>query len=322
MQKAIQAVKENGLSKKKAAQQYHVPRSTLIRKMAGDSPCCRKMGPPSELSENEENVLVSWILAMAKRGFPVHKTNLIMSVKKYLEDNGREPRYLNKSKTPGRSWFEGFLKRHPEIKQKHAESLSKARAAVTQDRIHRWFDEILDYFKENNLQDILRDPTRIFNGDESGFMLCPKSGNVLGPTKSKEDFYQRVSAEKEQITVMATFSADGKIVPLMLIFPYKKMPKAIVESIPENWALGRSDSGWINSEVFYEYMSNHFIACIKSSKITRPVVLFVDGHRSHLTTQVSKVCDNNGVILISLFPNTTHILQPADVVVFKPLQAS
>ncbi|KAJ3665730.1 hypothetical protein Zmor_001210 [Zophobas morio] len=190
MQKAIQAVKENGLR---------------------DSPCCRKMGPLSELFENEENVLVSWILAMAKRGFPVHKTNLIMSVKKYLEDNGREPRYLNKSKTPGRSWFEGFLKRHPEIKQKHAESLSKARAAVTQDRIHRWFDEILDYFKENNLQDILRDPTRIFNGDESGFMLCPKSGNVLGPTKSKGDFYQRVSAEKEQITVMATFSADGKI---------------------------------------------------------------------------------------------------------------
>ena len=69
--------------------------------MAGDSPCCRKMGPPSELSENEQNVLVSWILAMAKRGFPVHKTNLIMSVKKYLEDNGREPCYLNKSKTPG-----------------------------------------------------------------------------------------------------------------------------------------------------------------------------------------------------------------------------
>jgi hypothetical protein len=52
------------------------------------------------------------------------------------------------------------------------------------------------------------DPNRIFNGDESGFALCPKSGKVLGPARSKEDFYERVTSEKEQITVMATFSAN------------------------------------------------------------------------------------------------------------------
>lgn len=104
----------------------------------------------------------------------------------------------------------------------------------------------------------------------------------------------------------------------MVIFPYKKIPKAIVESVPENWTLGRSDSGWITSEVFYENMANHFIPYLKSSNITRPVVIFVDGHRSHLTIQVSQLCDDNGVILISLFPNTTHIMQPADVAVFKP----
>ncbi|KAJ8931939.1 hypothetical protein NQ314_015101 [Rhamnusium bicolor] len=99
------------------------------------------------------------------------------------------------------------------------------------------------------------------------------------------------------------------------------MPKVTVESIPENWGLGRSDSGWMNSEVFFEYVSNHFIHFLKSENITRPVILFVDGHRSHLTQEVSKLCDENGVILISLFPNTTHIMQPADVSVFKPLKA-
>jgi hypothetical protein len=151
------------------------------------------------------------------------------------------------------------LKRYPEIKQKHAESVSKAPAAVTQDRIHGWFAEVSDYFKEKNLESVLLDPNHIFNGDESGFALCPKSGKVLGPARSKEDFYERVTSEKEQITVMATFSANGNIVPSMLIFPYKKM-------------LGRSDSGWINSEVFYEYIANHFIPFLKSSNIIRPVV--------------------------------------------------
>lgn len=320
MQKAIEAVK-NGMTKKKAAIEYSVPRSTLLRKLSGHVPLRRKMGPPSELSETEENVLVEWILAMAKKGFPVHKVNLLQSVKKYLVESGKNVRYLNESLTPGRAWFEGFLKRHPNIKEKHAESVSKARAAVTEDRIRGWFNEVLEYFKEKKLEGVLLDPSRIFNGDESGFALCPKTGKVLGPTQIKEDFYERVSNEKEQITVMGTFSADGKVVPPMLIFPYKKMPRTIVESIPENWALGRSDSGWMNSEVFFEYIANHFLPYLKSSNIIKPIVLFVDGHRSHLTQQTSKLCDDNGIILISLFPNTTHITQPADVSVFKPLKA-
>lgn len=320
MSKAVQAVK-NGLSRKNAAKEFGVPRTTLIRKLSGQAPLRRRMGPPTELSEAEERVLVDWILAMAKKGFPVHRLNLLESVKKYVMESEKNVRYLNKSLTPGRAWFEGFLRRHPEIKEKQAEPLGKARAAVTQDRIHQWFDEVMQYFREEGLADILLDPSRIFNADEAGFALCPKSGKVLGPTQSNEDFYVRVNKEKEQITVMGTFSADGKVVPPMIIFPYKKMPKAIVESVPKDWALGRSDSGWINSEVFFEFISNHFLPYLKSCNIIRPVVLFVDGHRSHLTQQVSRLCDENGIILISLFPNATHILQPADVSVFKPLKA-
>ncbi|KAG5871993.1 hypothetical protein JTB14_020461 [Gonioctena quinquepunctata] len=131
------------------------------------------------------------------------------------------------------------------------------------------------YIRENKLDHILLDPSRIFNGDEAGFQLCPKSGKVFGPEKSKEDFYERVSSEKEQITVMATFSVNGKVVP--------PMPKSIVESVPEQWAL--------------------------------------DGHKSHLTQQVSQLCDDHGIVLMSLFPNSTHIMQPADVAVFKALKS-
>lgn len=131
----------------------------------------------------------------------------------------------------------------------------------------------------------------------------------------------RVTSEKEQLTVMATFSADGKYLPPMIIFPYKRVPQAIAESVPENWGLGRSDSGWMTAEVFYEYISNHFLPYLKNQNIEKPVILFVDGHRSHLTKEVSKLCDENGVILISLYPNTTHIMQPAVVSVFRPLKA-
>ncbi|KAF2891485.1 hypothetical protein ILUMI_14687 [Ignelater luminosus] len=51
------------------------------------------------------------------------------------------------------------------------------------------------------------------------------------------------------------------------------------------------------------------------------IILFVDGHRSHLTKEVSQLSDENGVIVISFIPNITHIMQPADVSMFRPFKA-
>ncbi|KAI4460722.1 hypothetical protein MML48_5g00012127 [Holotrichia oblita] len=205
LENAIKAVRENGTSKK-SARQFGIPRSTLIRKLAENVPLYRKMGPQTVLSTIEEQLLENWILAMARKGFPVDKNNLLLTVQTIIKEAGRDTSF--KDSLPGRTWFEAFLKRHPRIKQKHAESVSKARATVTQDRIEAWFDEIHQFLKQEKLDGILEDESRIFNGDETGFMLCPKSGKVLGPAANNEDFYQRVSAEKEQITVMAAISAD------------------------------------------------------------------------------------------------------------------
>lgn len=44
-------------------------------------------------------------------------------------------------------------------------------------------------------------------------------------------------------------------------------------------------------------------------------------HKYHLTMELSTFCSQNGIILYVLPPNTTHIMQPADVNVFKPLKS-
>lgn len=51
-----------------------------------------------------------------------------------------------------------------------------------------------------------------------------------------------------------------------------------------------------------------------------PIVLFVDGHSTHLTFNLSKLCYDLKIILIALYPNSTRILQPADVSAFKPIK--
>lgn len=77
----------------------------------------------------------------------------------------------------------------------------------------------------------------------------------------------------------------------------------------------------MNSEVFDEFIGNHFVPYLDRNMRTRPVILFVDDHRSHMRQYVSELCYSLGVVLVPLHPNSTHILQPADVSVFRPLKA-
>jgi hypothetical protein len=37
---------------------------------------------------------------------------------------------------------------------------------------------------------------------------------------------------------------------LMVIFNYQRIPQNIIDSVPANWGIGHSDSGWMVSEVF------------------------------------------------------------------------
>ena len=53
----------------------------------------------------------------------------------------------------------------------------------------------------------------------------------------------------------------------------------------------------------------------------RPLILFVDGHKSHVTLEVIDLAREKNVILFCLPPHTTHALQPLDVAVFKSLKA-
>ena len=51
-------------------------------------------------------------------------------------------------------------------------------------------------------------------------------------------------------------------------------------SKPDEWGIGKSDSGWMKADTFYEYMMNVFEPWLR--QITDlPVLFFVDGHSSH-----------------------------------------
>lgn len=119
---------------------------------------------------------------------------------------------------------------------------------------------------------------------------------------------------------MITFTADDRLCPPFVIFPYVKPPKTIVDRMPSDWVLRKSDSGWMRPEVFYQYLANDLNKWLENERIQRPVLFSVDGHKSHMSVELSRFCNKNDIILYALPPNATQLLQPADVAVFKPLK--
>ncbi|KAG5889833.1 hypothetical protein JTB14_023158 [Gonioctena quinquepunctata] len=171
--------------------------------------------------------------------FPLKKNEIIETVEKIAKDLGKS--HLFKDGKPGQKWYKNFLKRHPEISLREAETVNRARAIITEQYIRTWFRDLKEYLETNKINDIMINPARVFNGDESGFSLCPKSGKVLAPKGWKNLYTIKLGQEKDNITTLVVFSADGEVAPPLVVFPYVRPPKAVVENMPPKWVLDGYD---------------------------------------------------------------------------------
>lgn len=103
--------------------------------------------------------------------------------------------------------------------------------------------------------------------------------------------YNIVNAvEKESATVLFTYSATGIRAPPMVLYKYAEgIPKKVLEKFPSGWGIGNSENGWMTIETFYEYITNVFYPWLIKEKIQFPVVLYLDGHSSHMTIPSANV---------------------------------
>ena len=116
-------------------------------------------------------------------------------------------------------------------------------------------------------------------------------------------------------------SGDGSIPPPMVVFPRKRLSNEILQTaLGHECALGRSNTGYIIRETFYEYMCNDFSNWLTKNDIQRPVVVWTDWHESRVWYHLAKKLKELQIILYGIPPNTTHFLQPLDIAVFGPLK--
>ncbi|CAC5414167.1 unnamed protein product [Mytilus coruscus] len=258
---AVQMAENKSMSIRSASRQYNVPKTTIIDKLNGRS-CLQAISGPNPGSEEE--MLVQWVIDMAKIGYGQTKQQLLYTVKTILDHDGRKTPF--KDNLLGKDWLYAFMKRHPEISTRTPQKLGKERALIYWQKIKWWFEDFAKYLTENYEEeiDILKDASRIYNADESGFPQDPKSSKILA-AKGGKNVYSTCSRDKSQITVLACMSATSHYLTPILVFPGERFRYNPLEGLTET-VLGRTKTGWMDSELFYTWLRDHFITAIKDRK--------------------------------------------------------
>ncbi|KAJ8974702.1 hypothetical protein NQ317_018502, partial [Molorchus minor] len=145
--KALEDIK-NGESKKSVSKKYGIPRSTLQFRLSSKFSKCRP-GPNTYLTVDEETKLVEWILESQKKGFPKRKVDLQLSVKEFMDADGRPNPF--KENMPGDHWYKSFLRRHSELTLRTTEAVTSASANVSEADVKKWFIDIEKYLKSKKL---------------------------------------------------------------------------------------------------------------------------------------------------------------------------
>ena len=103
----------------------------------------------------------------------------------------------------------------------------------------------------------------------------------------------------------------------MIIWARKTMRPELAVGEIAGTLYGLSEKGWMDSRLFHMWFRRHFL---RYAPATRPLLLLLDGHTSHYCPDTINLAAEQGVIIFTLPPNTTHLAQPLDKGVFGPFK--
>ncbi|XP_049771000.1 uncharacterized protein LOC126117522 [Schistocerca cancellata] len=114
--------------------------------------------------------------------------------------------------------------------------------------------------------------------------------------------------------MVAIISASGTALPTFLMFPRMNFKNHMLHNAPPRYGGAATASGWMNSELFLPVLQHS----VKHQRPTEehPRLMIPDNHESHTSITAISYAKENGIILLTLPPHTSHKLQPLDVVVF------
>ena len=299
-----------GATLKSVSAKYKIPYTTLQNHSKGRyRDYDTSFGREDSVSAEDEAALVDYLVYMAERGYPLTRKILKQYVIEIVKRSGNHNN-MNLEKGPSDKWLRKFLKKNPKLSMRSPHGIDPGHRTVGQDEFDRFYDLL-----EDELKVINNDPSRIFNMDETGFSSRSKSNpsKVIAPRGCRQAFSIKLNISGH-VTLVATISADGRILPPKIIFSSKSatVPDADNDElgIPGDWVLVSTPTGFIVEDELVSWLVETFLPSIGCR---RPVLLILDNHSTHLTLRFLDLCKENNVRLLFLPSKTSLKLQPLDV---------
>ncbi|XP_021190041.3 uncharacterized protein LOC110376038 [Helicoverpa armigera] len=230
------------------------------------------------------------------------------------EKNNLDHRFNKEKKTASKKWVENFARRH-QLSLRQPEKTSLARAAgFNRVQVQRFYDNLREVITKYGFVG-----RQIYNMDETGLQTVPNKLPRVYAQKGKKTVGKIVSAERGQtVTAVCCMSASGSYVAPAFIFPRKRQKPELMDGAPDDSLQLVSDSGYMNSDLFVTWLQ-HFVKMAKPSK-NDPALIILDNHSSHLSLSAIELARENGIVLLSLPPHTSHRMQSLDTGFFGPLK--
>ena len=195
---AMEAVETNKMSVTAAAATFNVPRKTLDDRVKGRVKHGTKPGPSTALTLEEENALVSYLVYMANRGFPLTRTMVkafAWAIAKCSENDGR----FNQEYGPGEHWWANFRKRHPKLTLRKTDKLERSRAEALNPKVVEEYFKLLETtLDENGLKNC---PRQIYNCDET-FLPLDYSREKAVTLRGTKNVYCQAQGTTDHITLL------------------------------------------------------------------------------------------------------------------------
>ena len=319
-QAALNDIKTGKLNVHAASKAYGIPKSTLYDHVRGKYQK-RNAGHPTVLSAAEEKEIAYTCEILQTMAFPLSRDIVSMVVQRYLAQVKRTNPFTNG--IPGEAWWKGFLRRWPCLTERRPQYLPRNRAEAANPQVIKgWLAKVNMFLQQHEMLRLPDLEGRMWNCDETGFCTAMASKTVLARKGSRVVHECGGGTGHEFYTVLGCGSASGQRLAPFILYKGKNVYRRWTVGGPAGAVYGVSDSGWMEAGNFLSWFEKMFTPAVKPLLDSGPVILFVDGHHSHMGVDLIMKAREAGIHILCLPPHTTHILQPLDVGVFGPVKTA
>ncbi|XP_012560059.1 uncharacterized protein LOC105846156 [Hydra vulgaris] len=225
-----------------------------------------------------------------------NKSTRLLAYKFAVKNNKICPSTWIKNKIAGIDWLQGFMKRQPELSLQTPEATSFARStAFNRHTVREFFQNLKTVRNRYKF-----DPYCIYNVDETGLTIVQKPVKVLAGKGSKQVGKKTFAERGILVTVCCASNAIGNSIPQLFVFPRVKFYDYMIKEGPFGCVGFANPSGWINSEIFIEWIK-HFVRYSNCSH-EPPVFLLPDTHKSHISVRALDLAIQHGITMLSFTP--------------------